>query len=727
LRKFVDLSLGAYAVISCLGLFIKPGLSDSGLSLVALYCWIAGYLFLVFRISYEFVFSDLPILPVPFPFILLGVIFMNFMMQLTGGALSTLWPAYYLFAVVFAALSRPPQAALMVIVILSVELISLFITGQFDAARWLSYAGFGLSVAGVAAATSFIMGYVLKEADQAKDAFKRLEEKADAVDPLAEPANLESLMPGSRQAANLRTARGREASFAGLLDMMFLIVPAHTYALFVNERREGTEMFVLRACRTESTGKVISVGTALDPAAGKTGIDLCAERHMAHYLPDLAGDAVNFLGYYGRDGRTVPVRSAMLIPILSTDQENVVAVLAVDKVTTDSFTSDTQEMLKRFSAFFLEVIDNTQMSLDLEAKAAHFGALHAISTDLNSSLKFSEIMATVIPQIKKIVPFDCCACLMKTEREGRACLQLTALDGYSPEMTGRTFAIEESAILSRLYQDWQNRPAIGQSRNTTVYYDKDCGDRGKEISLFPFKELQLSIHSLYARLLVPNDKFVGLFLLASRKVDAFSEYHREYLLDTLMNQIGQVADNSLLHQQIEGMARTDGLTELLNHRTFMDRYREKCRELERTPRPFSILLMDIDKFKLVNDKYGHPVGDIAIKAVARILNNTIRGADFVARYGGEEFAVGMVETDRKGAELMAERVRSIMEGTVVTKVFDGELKCTISVGVVSFPEDGRRLEDLVSMADEALYHAKRTGRNRVCLYRDIEHDPGQPV
>jgi diguanylate cyclase (GGDEF)-like protein len=726
---FVDLGLGLYALLACLGLFIRPGLIDSTSSLVALHCWIAGYLLLVFKVSYDFVFSDSPLLPVPFRFIALGVIFVNFIMQLTGGAHSNFWSAYYLFAVVFAALSRLPQAALMVLAILSVELFSLLITRQFDAARWQTYAGFGLSLAGISLATSYIMGYVLKKADQAKDAFKRLEEKANAVDPLAEPAKLESLMPESRQAANLRTARDREASFKGLLDMMFLIVPAHTYALFVKERREGSERLVLRACRTESQGKddVIPVGTALEPSAGKTGIDLCAERHTAHYLPDLTADSVNFLGYYGRDVKNIPVRSAMLIPILSTDQENVVAVLAVDKVTTDSFSSETQEMLKRFSAFFLEVIENTQLSLDLKTRGDHFGALHDISTDLNSSLLFSEIIAKVIPQINKIVPFDHCACMLKTELEGKTVLQLTALDGYSPEMAGRTFAIEESAIIHRLYQDWQNRPPHDQSRDTTVYYKRSYGEGVKEIGIFPFKELHLPIQSLYARLLVPNDKFIGVFLLASRRRDAFSEYHREYLLDTLMNQIGHVADNSLLHKKIDDLARTDGLTGLLNHRTFMEMLNAKYRELERTPRPFSILLMDIDRFKLVNDKYGHPIGDIAIKAVGRILQDTIRGTDFVARYGGEEFAVGMVETDRKGAELMAERVRSLMEKTVVTRVSDGELKCTLSIGVVSFPEDTDDRAGLVAMADEALYHAKRNGRNRVSLYRDALKEPAQTV
>jgi diguanylate cyclase (GGDEF)-like protein len=561
---------------------------------------------------------------------------------------------------------------------------------------------------------------IRSEADQAKDAVKRMEEKADAVDPLAEPAKLEALMPQSRQAANLRTARDREANFADLLDMMRLIVPVHTYVLFVKERREGMEMFVLRACRTESKGEVVPVGTALDPAAGKTGIDLCAERLKSQYLPELSGDAVQFLGYYVRDVKNSPVRSAMIIPILSKDEESVVAVLAADKVTTDSFSPETQEILKRFSAFFLEVIENTQLSLDLKTRADHFGALHAISTDLNESLKFSEIMAKIIPQIKSVVPFDFCACLLKTEKEGKTLLELTVLDGYAREMEGRTFPIEDSAVASFMLKHWKGN-------GTTTFYTRDYGDRGKDIGLFPFRELQKPIQSLYGRLLVANDDINGVLFLASLRPDTFSEYNRNYLLDTLMNQVAMVANNSLLHRKIEDQAMTDGLTGLLNHRTFMGKLTEKYRELERNPRPFSILLMDIDKFKLVNDKYGHPVGDVAIKAVARILLETIRGTDFVARYGGEEFAAGMVETDIRGAEQMAERVRSIMEKTMITRVHDGELRCTLSIGVVSFPQDTENMANLVNMADEALYHAKRSGRNRVSLYRDSLKNPGEPV
>lgn len=715
MKKIVAPGLALFFLLAGWGPFISRGLSNAWVL-----PWIAGYLVLVFIISYEFVFSPAPVLPVPFRFIALGVIFMNFIMQLSGGAHSTLWSAYYLFAVVFAALSRLPQALFMVLVVIVVEGSSLLISGQYDPSRWPAYAGFGLSLAGVAAATSYLMGHVLKEADQAKDAVKRLEEKADAVDPLADPAKLESLMQESRQAANLKTAQEREESLSSLLTMIYQFVPAHTYALFVKERRDGNELFVLRACKSESSDGLVPIGTALDPAAGKTRIDLCAERTLAQYLPELSDNSALSLGYYDPRAKSVAARSAMVIPILSQDQENVVAVLSVDKTAPDAFPEDAQEMLKRFSAFFLEVIEKTQISLDLNTKAAHFGALHDISTALSGSLDFHEIMKQVIPRIESVIPFDYCACAFISRIDGQPHLRFIALHGYDPALNGRTFPLKESAVAAYMCKQWEDQ-------GTVSFYTADYGERGKEIGLFPFRELQRHIRSLYGRLLVAKDELIGVFFLASLRPDAFSQYHRDYLLDTLMNQVAMVANNSLLHQRIDNLARTDGLTGLLNHRTFMEMLGAKYRELERIPRPFSILLMDIDKFKGVNDKYGHPVGDIAIKSVARILHDTIRGTDFVARYGGEEFAVGMVETDRKGAEQMAERVRSIMERTVITKVFDGELTCTLSIGVATFPEDTEDWTNLVTMADDALYHAKRTGRNRVSLHRDAVKEPAQPA
>ncbi len=715
LTKITTPGLVIACIVSGLGLFISLGLSSP-----LLFPWVIGYLFLALRISYDAYVAPSPLKP--FPFIVLGIVLLNFLVQVTGGVKSSLWPAYFLYAVVVAAFSPPRRAYGMVIVTLAIESANLFMTGQDIAGRWHVYAGSGLSLAGAAAAASHIMYRVRSEAEEVRDAHDRLIADADALDPLADPARLEtlSLTRESRQAVNLRTAREREISFQGLLEMIYEFVPAHTYALFLKERRENSEVFALRALKSMSEHAVLPVGTILDPAEGRMLIDICADQRQAQYISDLSGMSVPLtsLGYYGQDVRSIPIRSLLLIPFIQ--QDRTIAVLAVDSLEHDAFSLETQDMLDRFSPFFIQLIEKTQLSLDRGTTATHFRDLHAISTDLNSSLKFGEIMQKIIPRIKRVVPFDFCACILKTGIEGSTNLELIALDGYGSGSVGRTFPLEESAVISFMYKHWKES-------GTTTFFTRDYGDRGKDIGLFPFRELQKPIQSLYGRLLVAKDDIIGVFFLSSLRPDAFSEYDRDYLLDTLLNQIAMVANNSLLHRKIEDLAMTDGLTGLLNHRTFMGKLAEKYRELERTPRPFSILLMDIDKFKLVNDKYGHPVGDVAIKAVARVLYETIRGSDFVARYGGEEFAVGMLETDSRGAEQMAERVRSIMEKTMITRVHDGELRCTLSIGVVSFPEDTRNMANLVTMADEALYHAKRSGRNRVSLYRESLKSPAQTM
>jgi diguanylate cyclase (GGDEF)-like protein len=281
------------------------------------------------------------------------------------------------------------------------------------------------------------------------------------------------------------------------------------------------------------------------------------------------------------------------------------------------------------------------------------------------------------------------------------------------------FPIEEGTLINQMLHQWEKQ-------QSAPYHFTDLGERNV-LGLFDTTtKLTRQLRSLSCWPLVTVEKFIGAFFLGSLQAGGFSDFHRTFL-DSLSNQIALVMDNGILHQQIKNLARTDGLTGLLNHRTFMEKLNEEYRRIDRESRPFSVLLMDIDKFKNVNDTYGHPVGDVAIKAVAKVLKETVRTTDFVARYGGEEFAVGMVDSGREGARQMAERVRSIMEKTVVTRIGAKDLIVTLSIGVSSFPEDNGKVTDMVTMADNALYQAKKDGRNRVCLQKDIKAAPSGEV
>jgi diguanylate cyclase (GGDEF)-like protein len=150
----------------------------------------------------------------------------------------------------------------------------------------------------------------------------------------------------------------------------------------------------------------------------------------------------------------------------------------------------------------------------------------------------------------------------------------------------------------------------------------------------------------------------------------------------------------------------------LNRRTFNAQLTARLREAQRYRRPLSLLLLDVDHFKKVNDTYGHPAGDAVLRGVAQLAQQQARETDLVARYGGEEMALVLPETDARGALVIAERIRATV-AAAQHPTEQGALKVTLSVGVATWPGAGEDAAGLIESADRALYRAKQGGRNRV--------------
>jgi len=164
---------------------------------------------------------------------------------------------------------------------------------------------------------------------------------------------------------------------------------------------------------------------------------------------------------------------------------------------------------------------------------------------------------------------------------------------------------------------------------------------------------------------------------------------------------------------LESVASVDPVTELYNRRHIMAVLEEECSRSGGNNTPLSILLMDVDNFKKINDTYGHQAGDVVLKEMAGLIT-TASGARSVGRYGGEEFLVLLPQEDSCDAWMIAERIRSAIEGAAV--VYEGHpiISTTMSIGIATVFGWKERPEDLVGLADEALYAAKSTGRNRIC-------------
>ena len=192
------------------------------------------------------------------------------------------------------------------------------------------------------------------------------------------------------------------------------------------------------------------------------------------------------------------------------------------------------------------------------------------------------------------------------------------------------------------------------------------------------------------------------------------------------NEIGELARTfNYMAEKLESnytvlkdMAIRDGLTGMLNHHEFQKRLLWEVKRAGRYKRGLSLLMMDIDRFKTLNDTYGHQAGDTVLKAMGDYLRNAIRSSDEAARYGGEEFALIMPETPAETAFITAQRIGAEIAGLPVEIAEGVTVNVTMSIGVATFPRDAATKEELIAAADRRMYQAKRLGRNRVCQSLD---------
>lgn len=173
----------------------------------------------------------------------------------------------------------------------------------------------------------------------------------------------------------------------------------------------------------------------------------------------------------------------------------------------------------------------------------------------------------------------------------------------------------------------------------------------------------------------------------------------------------EVAQSKLLQ-----LAITDGLTELYNYRYFKEQLSQEIIRAERHKTNLSIAMIDIDYFKHYNDTHGHPAGDLVLKKIATLLRSNIRKIDVAARYGGEEFALILAETDKQAAGFVANKIKNLIEQHQFQyEETQPNGKLTISMGVAVYPQDAMTQEELIKIADQRLYRAKKAGRNQVVL------------
>ncbi|MBI5137315.1 MAG: sensor domain-containing diguanylate cyclase [Nitrospirae bacterium] len=361
---------------------------------------------------------------------------------------------------------------------------------------------------------------------------------------------------------------------------------------------------------------------------------------------------------------------------------------------------------------------STDRSVTLTDELRDLAAVAGASRALSASLQPNDVLATLIQQVSAVIgAFRCSVTHVDEARTVGSILIsreiLEAREGFG----SRTLRIGLAA-----YPELLRALETG----TTVMVNDVAEAPFLAPALADLRRIGIS-----ALLVVPltvDDPALGTMMLClARRGGGFSEREAR-LCELIATHATGTLKNAYLHESLanrnvslQKLAVTDPLTGLYNRRFFDMRLSEELRLAERHGLPLSMVLLDVDHFKQINDTHGHPVGDQVLKELARVLPVTLRQSDCMARFGGEEFVVLLPLTDLKGAMAKAEEIRlAVKELAVATP--KGVLRLSVSCGVAQV--DGtccRDQETLIAGADQAVYQAKETGRDRVCGFMPVHH------
>lgn len=320
--------------------------------------------------------------------------------------------------------------------------------------------------------------------------------------------------------------------------------------------------------------------------------------------------------------------------------------------------------------------------------------LNSISHILNRNNTLSELSKRALNIISRVVNAERGFIVMYGEKAKR--FELIAKRNIEKNELLINFTNKTSALVQRSIEDAK-----------IIIVD----DAQKDEALFNLETISTPETSSIAVIpLIQREEVIGVIYLDSSRTHCFDERQKSFL-QTFALHTSIALHNAQLYKQ----AITDDLTQLYTRQYINERMEQEHERAKRYQRPFSVLLVDLDRFKLVNDTYGHSAGDLVLKSVSSILIRQLRDTDIAGRLGGEEFIVILGETELEGAKIIAERMREEIEQETIKKD-DKLIKVTTSIGVASYNERHKeQFNRLIEDADKALYQAKNDGRNRVIV------------
>lgn len=379
-------------------------------------------------------------------------------------------------------------------------------------------------------------------------------------------------------------------------------------------------------------------------------------------------------------------------------------LLCVDRETPGPWSDREKEILRLAARKIGMEVASSRLLLTLDRDRTAIHRLSLALRELNSGLGIDSVLAATVKAVKSQIPVDLVAVSLLAGEEHR----LAVAEGRNvADLVGKKFSLTHG-LVGQAIRAGAVLPAGGR-------YPKPAPIFSPERTFAEFGSL------LIFPLQVEGNKPLGALVTASVAPGLFTKSRRE-IIELITTQVAIKIELAQAHDRLGQLATTDGLTGLANHRTFQHGFEVMLQRAKRNRTPLCLLMGDLDHFKQINDRHGHPFGDMVLREVAKIMTETVRAVDLAARYGGEEFALVLENCDATGGLQLAERIRESISALALDCGGEEAVRPTISMGLAVFPGDGAEKDLLVERADQALYRAKKRGRNRTVLWLPADED-----
>lgn len=420
--------------------------------------------------------------------------------------------------------------------------------------------------------------------------------------------------------------------------------------------------------------------------------------------------------YYSK---TVEIKSLMAIPLKNKhldkgpNSKSARGILIMDNYNKKAFSESDREIAELIADKIYSTLVIEKLRKNVSESGNELTSLYDYIQKLESNMDSEKIIKHLLGTLVSTIPSDMISITINNPETNESTIKATNIE--NEHLENKTFSNHNSLI-----------GLVNQGDKSLSFID--ISDRSKFRTVFDREiDFTVNVKNLKSTIIFPivnqdetsenNNEVLGAVFISRKKKIEFNDEHKN-LANVLIQQASKAITYSSNLKRISELAIKDGLSGLYNHRHFKEMLSNFVARALRYSEDLSVVIIDIDNFKMINDDHGHQAGDAIISETGVLIANSIREIDIAARYGGDEFAIVLPKTNESGALFVAEKIVKKIESSKILN--SDKINTTLSIGISSFPKNAMTQDGLIEKADIALYEAKSRGRNQIIHFNDID-------